>query len=139
MGFRPSTDYPNGNMASLTDKMLGGAFHYVKVVAEAIEHVKYVAYNMASIVSVAQQNQDNQNVLNAQPTLEKLTVTGTNTVSALTWSYTGFYAIVFVNGIAYQSGFTLTSSQLTWDPTATGKVLTPGTTEVVIFYSATPH
>ena len=78
------------------------------------------------------------NVASSTYKLDVLTVSGTNTVSNLSNSYSGAYAIVFVNGVAFPSNapspaFSISGTVLTWLSTST--TLSPATSQVAVLYS----
>ena len=66
---------------------------------------------------------------------ETLTVTAPNTLSPITYSWSGVFAIVFVNGQAFfQPSFSITGATVTWSPSNSGIAL--ATTDAVsVFYS----
>jgi len=70
---------------------------------------------------------------------EQLTVTAANTLSPLSFSYIGPFAIMFVNGVVYTDfgtpAFTISGTTITWN--ATNAAYSLSTTDVVkIIYNA---
>lgn len=55
--MRGTLDIYGGNLASMTDKLIGDAFATVKAVYDKLADITYVAYNMQAVVTLATQVQ----------------------------------------------------------------------------------